>query len=426
LQQACTSFASLLTDRIDASGSISVGVYSHCVFIDKARIRTTATTYGRFSYLIRLFDLWGIASITFMEGLTREELMKLVLLLGQERKSEEGDLIAKLQESGVENVQVEMATPAVPVSPVKVYAAAMGASKELHETVESGDQVNVRRLRRVTQAVIDEVMADEQSFVALTTIKNFDEYLISHSTNVAILSVLLGQHLGLSKGRLSELCLAGFLHDVGKVDVSPSILRKDGPLDPHEWEEMRSHPVYASRTLLGVSRPSPSVMKAVVVAFEHHLNYDMTGYPETEIKDSVTLFGNIVAIADRYDAMTTARAYRVNLTPYEALHNLIDRSGTTFDPVLVKLFVDIMGVYPPGTVLELTNGEVGVVCEPPAVGRPLEKPKVRIVAPEAAGRIVDLDEQGAGQHPVDVLRVLNPHNMGQMPAIDLSAFDAAG
>jgi hypothetical protein len=167
-------------------------------------------------------------------------------------------------------------------------------------------------------------------------------------------------------------------------------------------------------------------MKSVVVAFEHHLNYDMTGYPETEIKDSVTLFGNIVAIADRYDAMTTARAYRTNLTPYEALHNVIDRSGTIFDPVLVKLFVDIMGVYPPGTVLELTNGEVGVVCEPPAVGRPLEKPRVRIVAGEAAGRIIDLDDQSAGQHPVDVLRVLNPNNMGQMPALDLTAFDSAG
>ncbi len=426
LQQACASLHSLLSERIDAAGSVALGVYSHCVFVDKARIRTTVSTYGRFSYLVQLFDTWGLASATFLEGLTVDELMKAILVLGQVHVTGPTDLAARLQEFGVESVHVEMGTPPLTPSATKVYAAAMGTSREIHEAVESGDEVNVRRLRRVTQAVIDEVMADEQSLIALTTIKNFDEYLISHSTNVAILSVLLGQHLGLSKGRLSELCLAGFLHDVGKVDVPPAVLHKEGPLESHEWEEMRAHPIYASRTLLGVSRPSPSVMKAVVVAFEHHLNYDMTGYPDTEIKDSVTLFGNIVAIADRYDAMTTARAYRKNLTPYEALHHLIDRAGTSFDPVLVKLFVDIMGLYPPGTVLELTNGEVGVVCEPPAVGRPLEKPKVRVVGGEGADRIVDLDSQTDSGHSLDVLRVLNPHNMGQMPAVDVAVFEAAG
>jgi len=324
LQQACAFLHSLLAERIDASGSVALGVHSHCVFIDKARIRTTVSTYGRFSYLVQLFEVWGLSSVTFLEGLTEDELLKGVLVLGQVHITGPADLAARLRELGVERVQVEIGTPPLTPSAPKVYAAAMKMSREIHETVESGDQVNVRRLRRVTQAVIDEVMADEQSLIALTTIKNFDEYLISHSTNVAILSVLLGQHLGLSKGRLSELCLAGFLHDVGKVDVDPSILHKEGPLESHEWEDMRSHPIYASRTLLGVSRPSPSVMKAVVVAFEHHLNYDMTGYPETEIKDNVTLFGNIVAIADRYDAMTTARVYRKNLTPYEALHHLID------------------------------------------------------------------------------------------------------
>ncbi len=426
LQQSCAFLHSHLTERILTSGSVSVGVHSHCVFIDKARIRTTVSTYGRFSYLVQLFDAWGLVAVTFAEGLTIEELVEFVLAVGRMQVAGPKDLWARLTERGVENVQIEIGGQATVPSATSIYAAALQASKDVQETVQSGEQVNVRRLRRVTQAVIDEVMADQHSMLALTTIKNFDEYLITHSTNVAILSVLLGQHLGLSKGRLSELCLAGFVHDVGKVDVAPSVLHKEGPLDSHEWEDMRSHPVYASRTLLGVSRPSPSVMKAVVVAFEHHLNYDMTGYPRTEIKDSVTLFGNIVAIADRYDAMTTARVYRKNLTPYEALHHLIDRAGTSFDPVLVKLFVEIMGLYPPGTLVELTSGEVGVVCESPAVGRPLEKPKVRIVGKDGAGRVIDLDAQAEGQRTVDVLRVLNPNNMGQVPAVDLAALDAAG
>ncbi len=426
LQQSCAFLHSHLTERIVGTGSVSVGVHSHCVFIDKARIRTTVSTYARFSYLIQLFDTWGLTAVTFTEGLTEEEVMKLVLVLGRVQMTGSKDLWTRLAELRVENVQVEVAVPAAIPSATSVYAAALKVGKDVQETVESGGQINVRRLRRVTQAVIDEVMADQQSMLALTTIKNFDEYLITHSTNVAILAVLLGQHLGLSKGRLSELCLAGFVHDVGKVDVAPSVLHKEGPLDSQEWEDMRSHPIYASRTLLGVSRPSPSIMKAVVVAFEHHLNYDMTGYPRTEIKDSVTLFGNIVAIADRYDAMTTARVYRRNLTPYEALHHLIDRAGSAFDPVLVKLFVEIMGLYPPGTLVQLTNGQMGVVCESPAVGRPLEKPRVRIVGGTDNGRVIDLDGQAEGQRTIDVLRVLNPNNMGQIPAVDLAELEAAG
>jgi HD-GYP domain-containing protein (c-di-GMP phosphodiesterase class II) len=426
LQQACASLHSLLTERLSAADAVSVGVHSHCVFIDRARIRTTVSSYGRFSYLIHLFDTWHLAAVTFAPGLTADELIKFVLTLGQAGAAGSTNLADNLGALGVRNVQVEIGTPARTANAPTVYTAALKMGREIQEAVESGDQVDVRRLRRVTQAVIDEVMADEQSMLTLTTIKQFDEYLLSHSTNVAILSVLLGQHLGLSKGRLSELCLAGFVHDVGKVDVAPSVLHKEGPLDPHEWEDMRSHPIYASRTLLGVSRPTPSIMKAVVVAFEHHLNYDMTGYPKTELKDSVTLFGNIVAIADRYDAMTTARAYRKNLTPYEALHYLIDRAGTVCDPVLVKLFVDIMGLYPPGTLVELTNGEIGVVCEPPAVGRPLEKPKVRIINGREPGRVFDLDVRIEGQRTHDILRVLNPNNMGQIPAVELAVLTAAG
>ncbi len=425
LQQACASLHSHLAERLSASDSVSVGVHSHCVFIDRARIRTTVSSYGRFSYLIHLFETWSMASVTFTSGLTADELIKFVLAVGQVGPGGSTDLAGKLLALGVHNVQVEIGTPAPISSAPSVYAAALQVGREIQEAADSGGQIDVRRLRRVTQAVIDEVMADEQSMLTLTTIKKFDEYLLSHSTNVAILSVLLGQHLGLSKGRLSELCLAGFVHDIGKVDVAPSVLHKEGPLDPDEWEDMRSHPVYAARTLLGVCRPSPSIMKAAVVAFEHHLDYDMTGYPKTELKDTVTLFGNIVTIADRYDAMTTARVYRKNLTPYEALHYLIDRAGTVCDPVLIKLFVDIMGLYPPGTMVELANGEIGVVCEPPAVGRPLEKPKVRIVHGSRPGRVLDLDMRLEGRQPLDIVRVLNPNNMGQVPAVDVAVLERA-
>jgi HD-GYP domain-containing protein (c-di-GMP phosphodiesterase class II) len=202
------------------------------------------------------------------------------------------------------------------------------------------------------------------------------------------------------------------------------VLQKRGPLSQVEWEEMRTHPITAARALLGARRLSAPSMRAVVVAYEHHLNYDMSGYPATKTKDHVSLFGNIVTIADRYDALTTARPYRTNnFTPHEAVGYLIRHAGTYFDPALVKLFVEMIGLYPPGTLVGLDNGDLGVVCEPPAVGQPLDRPRVRLLDPGRVGRVVDLGEKINGTYALSVALVLNPANRGQVPAMELSVFE---
>ncbi len=432
MQQVCSSLGSLLADASEAEGLVTIGVHSHCVFIGKTRIRTSVSTYGRFTYLIRLFEEWGINSLTFYAGLTEDELMRALMALAHFHRSESTELGDALRDEGLDRVKADISGPggqAQAVVPVEAYAAAMEISEQMNNESEPRRPGAVRHLRHVTQAVVDQILRDPRSLVALTTIKDFDRYLIAHSTNVAVLSVVLGQRLGLSKSKLGELCLAAFLHDAGKLEVAPEVLHKPGALTEEEWQEMRRHPVMAAHSLLGERRLTASSMRAVVVAFEHHLNYDMSGYPRTEMKDRVTLFGNIVAIADRYDALTTARPYRDrNFTPHEALVYLIENSGTFFDPILVKLFAEIMGIYPPGTVVRLTGGEVGIVCEPPAIGLPLDRPKVRVIAAGELGAgepgaILELDEMVDGEYVHSVESVVNPANMGQMPAVDTSVFE---
>jgi HD-GYP domain-containing protein (c-di-GMP phosphodiesterase class II) len=276
----------------------------------------------------------------------------------------------------------------------------------------------------VTQAIVDQVLDDPGSLIALTTIKELDRHLISHSVNVAILSVCLGQRLGLNKSRLGELCLAAFMHDAGKLEVTRDVLDKPGPLDPQELEEMRKHPVGAARALLSGHRLTVPTMRAVVVAYEHHLNYDMSGYPPSQIRDRVSLFGNMVAIADRYDALTTRRRYRrYGYTPHEVVGYLVHYAGTFFDPLLVKLFVAMIGLYPPGTLVGLDTGDVGVVCGPPVVGQPLDRPRVRLWTGERVGHVVDLSEQSNGTYALSVALILNPADMGQVPAMELSDFE---
>lgn len=425
MQQVCATLHAQLSERMEQTGTLRVGVHSHCVFIENARVRTTVSTYSRLAYLIQLFDDWGINTLVFQAGLSESDLSGLLLVLARERGEGPDALSTLLRGRGVRFVGVDLlaggATPQA-VAPVEAYAAAVQVGEELRKSSETNEAASVRKIRHVTQAVVDQVMGDQRSLVALTTIKEFDRYLISHSTNVAILSVLLGQRLGLSKSRLGELCLSAFLHDAGKLEVTPDVLQKPGPLEEADWEEIRAHPITAARTVLAAGHLTAPAMRAVVVAFEHHLNYDMSGYPATKLKDHVSLFGNIVAITDRYDALTTARPYRkINFTPHEALVYLVSHAGSHFDPMLVKLFVEIMGLYPPGSVVELSSGDLALVCEPPMVGMPLDRPKVRLLTGGGFGSTLDLGESHADI--VSIARVLNPANMGQLPAVDLSVFE---
>ncbi|NLV72589.1 MAG: HD-GYP domain-containing protein [Actinobacteria bacterium] len=426
MQHACTTLAELMADQTEQDGSVTVGIHSHCVFLGKARVRTTVSTHERFTFLVQLFESWGINTLTFFAGLAEDELMRALLVLARANRTDSPGLAEAFHAEGVERILIDTigaGSQIQAVAPVEAYAAAMQLSIDLGEGASAGERGTGRRLRHVTQAVVDQILRDPRSLVALTTIKDFDRYLITHSTNVAVLSVLLGQRLGLSKARLGELCLAAFLHDAGKLEVDPEVLQKPGALDDEEWEEMRRHPVLAAHGLLGGQRLTPASMRAVVVAFEHHLNYDLSGYPRTEVKDSVSLFGNIVAIADRYDALTTARVYRKrNFTPHETLVYLLTNAGTLFDPILVKLFAEMVGLYPPGTVVELSGGEVGVVSEPPRLGSPLDRPLVRLIAGEDSGAVRDLSEQQNGGFVRSVVNVLNPADKGQLPGVDPSIF----
>jgi HD-GYP domain-containing protein (c-di-GMP phosphodiesterase class II) len=424
MQKASSDLMALLLEAHEEIGSVGFSVHSHCVFVDKVRVSTSVSTYGRFTSLMQLFEEWRINTLAFAPGVTDDELTQVLTLLARTRPTgteDLGDILRSRQLSKVHAESVEPGTgrEAQAIAPLLVYAAAMHLGVNLNETTGFIDPGTVRRARHVTQCVVDEILRDPSSLLTLTTIKDFDRYLILHSTNVAVLSTILGQRLGLDKPMLGELCLAGFLHDAGKLGVDPDVLNKPGALDPKEWAAMQRHPIMAANALLGGQRLTPSIMRSVVVAFEHHLNYDFTGYPPARIKTSLSLFGGIVSIADRFDALTTARVYRkVNLTPPEAVVIIVQGIGTHFDPVLVKLFVEVMGLYPTGTVVVLGSGEAGVVCRPPAVGTPLDRPHVRVIVGGEAGTVVDLQERVRGRYKRSIIGVLNPSNKGQIPAVD--------
>jgi HD-GYP domain-containing protein (c-di-GMP phosphodiesterase class II) len=427
MMEVSSALAGHIVGRTEREGFLRVGTHSHCVFVGPARIRTSLATFERFASLMQVFADREINVINFHPGVSQTELARLAMALAQEGVRGPEEVNARLRQQGVVHVDVDVLSTGSgvhAVAPVEAYSAAVQLGEKLREAAERARHIDMRHARHVTQAIVDQILDAPKALIALTTIKEMDQQLVSHSGNVAILSVLLGQRLGMSKARLGELCLAGFLHDAGKLEVAPDALGKPGPLDPQEWEEVRKHPLLAARGLLAGRGLTPATMRAVVVAYEHHLNYDMSGYPESKIHDHISLYGNIVSIADRYDALTTARAYRrFSFSPHEVVGYLVHYMGTSFDPMLVKLFIEMMGIYPPGTLLRLSDGDVGVVCEPPASGDPLDRPKVRMWTGMRTGEVIDL-AQGEGA-ALEITMVLSPAGMGQVPAIELSAFEVS-
>ncbi len=142
---------------------------------------------------------------------------------------------------------------------------------------------------------------------------------------------------------------------------------------------MKDHSVYGAETLLRGSQINDSVIRYVLVAFEHHLTLDLTGYPALSDRRDLCLFSKIVAIADCFDALTTSRPYRTTrYKPHEALGIMMEGQGTLFEPVLLKIFVNAIGVHPIGTVVQLKSGELGVVLRTNTNPRDLDKPIVRV------------------------------------------------
>ncbi len=290
----------------------------------------------------------------------------------------------------------------------------------------AGESVpELRRSRQVVHQIIDTLVEEEFSLLALTALKAFDVQTFLHSVNVCILSTALGQRLGLNKRELSELGVAALFHDLGKMTVPKPVLHKPGTFNPAEWEIMRTHPLEGVRTLLRAGKLSDLVIKVMLVGLEHHMRYDLTGYPRLGDQWEISVLSRIVSIADCYDAMTSRRSYEEErLIPHRVMVHMLGRAGKNFDPVLMRLFVCLLGLYPVGSLVELATGELSVVV----ASDPQDPtcPVVRLVR-ERDGRLIDptdlrllnlaeCTDLGAGTRRI--LRALDPEE----ERIDLTSY----
>ncbi len=280
-------------------------------------------------------------------------------------------LAAALGSAGTRGILVERLAPEQrePVlleerreSVMRAYLRGLRAFKEVLRCDGLRDRAKLRRARRAVQGVVDSFLEDEQAVLALAQIRTFDVKLFHHSLNVCVYALLIGQRLKMSRRQLAELGLAALFHDLGKTS----------PAGGTAEEEERRHPARGARMLLEEGTTLEGMLKAAVAAFEHHVGCDRSGFPE--IDHEPHFVSRIVAIADAYDALTSAPP---PLSPPDALARMLARAD--FDPLLLKLFVNALGIYPVGSLVELSTGEVAIVSGPPATNAWLDRPRVRIL-----------------------------------------------
>jgi putative nucleotidyltransferase with HDIG domain len=257
---------------------------------------------------------------------------------------------------------------------------------------------------------------DESTLLGLANIKNYDEAIFNHSVNVSIYAIAIGQRIGVPKRYLSHLGMAALFHDIGKTKIPKEILNKTGKLLPEELAMMRLHPIFGVETVMAIKEWGELSSRMIDAAFEHHLKYDLTGYPKPTQKRRLTLFGRIIAVADFYDTLVRPRGG--NRFPYvseKILGIMLERSGKDFDPALVKVFINMIGVFPLGTLVLLNTNEIGIVIQIQEDTELLDRPKVILLyysdGEYHKGEMVDLREvdEPTGEFKRNIVRTLDPN-----------------
>jgi len=424
------NLARVVEKILDQNQQLYLQLKNGYLFLNDTRLKFDFAGYIGNKFFIEEMQRTQIGSIYIQPGVTQRELDKFTYLLVHAEAQSQSlfeTIEKRLSDIGANHIVLEELPPEeyrpTPdqeqdsrLIAKRTFFKAISVVKEVMSNAREQKLINLARAKRVVQSLVDQILKDQKLFLELSTIKNFDEYTFVHSANVAVLCIILGLRLGLDRKELAELGFAALFHDIGKVKLPIDLINKPGEFDEFDWEQMRKHPTMGVKTLISARSLDDFTTRAVVVCFEHHLTLDLTGYPKIREKRILNLHTRILQIADAYNAMTSGRVYmKTSIAPFEVLRKMWRLAGKGFDPVLLKLFVNIMGIYPVGSLVLLDTEEVAVVYQANADN--IYRPKVKIIADRSGKKpapiSVDLNETiGGGNFSKSIVRVLDAEKYG--------------
>jgi len=402
------------TSIIDALNAWKIGGMTFSLTVESKDLREFAALFVRLDPETKaLEDLQKEITARGIVGIELEEQRQLQL------RTKHGT--ARNTGSGTtENKSPEGAGTADPNAQRKInakngYAKVAGTVGALTQSArDGGGAVSFKQAKRAIQNIIDLMVDDEAAVLGLTTLRCHDQYTHNHSVNVSLLSIALANRVGYPKVELADLGLAALFHDMGKSTIPMEVLNKPGEFTDEDWVAMRNHPTEGVLSLSKMRGITNLPGRMAAASFEHHMNQDFSGYPKLTVPWTLSLTGRILTIADCYDAMTSSRVYRREpMSPSKVLNMMFSKSGKAFDAVLLKLFVNCVGIIPIGSLVMLETSELAVVLKPATDKANAERPFVKVITdpqgnPVDHGREIDLtekDETGDFRH--NIIRLID-------------------
>lgn len=399
VQQALDELHALAIRMVEAESGMELRVVGEFFFLNETRLRLDLSNFATFGSFARSLQDHGVGSVEVLPGVVRDEWAPFLSLLLRKPDPESPyeTFLARLDgtpvmhihtrpESEVHEEEKEEALHAAK----RTYVQSVQVAKEALGDLRLGRAVNVRRVKRAVQNIVDQVLSNEPSIMTMTTLRDFDEYTFTHCVNVCIFSVVIGQRLGLTKLQLYELGLGALLHDIGKMRIDKDVINKAGGLTDDEWEQMKEHPTEGLLLLFQMGGFTDVPYRQMLMAYEHHMKGSGAGYPSNRRSRRIGLFSRIVAVADGFDAGTSVRSYQYKPWPPDAvLKEMRDNPKRGYDQLLVKALITATGVFPVGTLVILDTMEMAVVAEVNPHPDKLHLPRVKVISDEMG---IPLDE----------------------------------
>jgi HD-GYP domain-containing protein (c-di-GMP phosphodiesterase class II) len=431
VQQSLDDLHDLLSELLSEEGGVELRVVGDFFFLNEVRLRLDLSNYSTFGSFARSLAAHGIGAMEILAGVERGEWAPFLSLML--RPPEEPDPYLAFQDrlGGAPILHIQVSPETEVQEPdtgeeealyaaKRTYAQSVRVAAEALTDVRMGKAVNIRKVKRTVQGIVDQVLSNEPSMITMTTLRDYDEYTYTHCVNVCIFSVVIGQRLGLTRLQLYELGLGALFHDVGKSRIDVSIINKPGGLTDEEWFHLKQHPTEGLLALFELHGFPDVPYRQMLMAYEHHMRLDFSGYPKNRRSREPGLFSRIVAVADAFDAGTSVRSYQYEPWPPDAvLKEMRDNPKRGFDPLLVKALINATGVYPIGTLVILDTLEMAVVSGVSKDPERLHQPMVKVISdplgvPYPEPKPLDLSEThpGTGEPVRTIIKTTDPQKYG--------------
>lgn len=411
-------------------GSADLKNISGRFFVNELMVRFDGAGLSGADSIIAEWNSLGVGGVSFSTDISNDETDRFFIFMAKIKPNSENleSLSEKLKENNLLSIQLfSKAIEGIDGSLLteemrrqfrtqarSTFFKAMAVVQEVVVNTRTDSEINISKTKRVVHSLIDQISQDESSLIELASIKDFDDYTYAHSTNVAVYSLTMGVRLGFDRARLSQLGFSALFHDIGKVKLPTDLITKPDAYDEDDWIQMQRHPLLGAKTILRNLKFDAHTARAARSAFEHHINNDFTGYPMLRLEKADTiLFSKIISIVDSFDALTSGRVYlKKSIEAEDVIKKMQYQMKVKFDEFLLKIFNDIIGVYPIGSLVLLTSDEIALVLANSQTDK--SRPYVKIVGDKSGIHESPIWTDLSSEENVNrkIVRKIEPENHG--------------